>query len=161
MRLYVVRHGKAEDVGPDGTDSSRRLTEEGRREFRRAADGLASLGIRLDHLFTSPLPRAKETAEILAESLGGPDPELASGLGPGASERAILELVAGTGDEVAIVGHEPTLGQLVSLAVFGRPSGGTPLRKGGAACLEFERGPAPGRGVLGWLLTPKQLRRLG
>lgn len=158
MRLYVVRHGKAEDVGPDGTDASRRLTEEGKDDFRRGAEGLARLGLRLDCILTSPLVRARETADLLAEVLGGPRPERLETLAFG-DEAEILATAAGAGEEVAVVGHEPTLGRLVSLAVFGRTGGGTPLRKGGVACLELARG-TPGRAVLAWLLAPKQLRRL-
>lgn len=159
MRLYVVRHGKAEDVGPDGTDASRRLTEDGRRDFRRGAEGFATLHVRLDRILTSPLARARETADLLAEALDGPRPERLASLAFG-DEMEILAAATRGGDEVAVVGHEPTLGRLVGLAVFGRTSGGTPLRKGGVACLELSRGAAPGRAVLAWLLTPKQLRRL-
>jgi len=159
VRLYLVRHGKAEDVGPDGTDGARRLTEEGRRDFRRGAEGLASLGVRFDRILTSPLARARETAEILADVVDGPAPERLEALAFG-DEAEILAAVARAGEEVALVGHEPTLGKLVSLAVCGRVGGGTPLRRGGVACIDFARNAAPGRGVLAWLLAPKQLRRL-
>lgn len=159
MRLYLVRHGKAEDVGPDGGDASRRLTDDGRRDFRRGAEGFASLGVRLDRILTSPLARARETAEILANVLDGPEPERLDALAFG-DEAEILGAVARAGDEVALVGHEPTLGRLVSLAVFGRTGGGTPLRKGGIACIELARSVSPGRGVLAWMLAPRQLRRL-
>jgi len=157
--LHLVRHGKAEDIAPDATDDSRRLTEEGRRDFRRGAEGLASLGIHFDRILTSPLVRARETAEILAEVLDGPAPERLDVLAFG-DEVEILAAVAHAGEEVALVGHEPTLGRLLSLAVCGRIGGGTPLRRGGVACIDFARTAAPGRGALAWLLAPKQLRRL-
>jgi phosphohistidine phosphatase SixA len=62
---------------------------------------------------------------------------------------------------IALVGHEPSLGALVSLATTGTASDGTPLKKGGVACLRFAGTPRPKGATLAWLLTPKQLRRLG
>src|SRR5207247_1682185 len=70
MMLYVLRHGVAEEVGPEGTDGSRRLTPGGRRKLRAAAAGVRGLGVAFDAILTSPLVRAGETAAIVAEALG-------------------------------------------------------------------------------------------
>jgi len=67
MMLYVLRHGVAEEVGPEGTDGSRRLTPGGRRKLRAAAAGMRALGVTFDAILTSPLVRAAETAVIVAE----------------------------------------------------------------------------------------------
>lgn len=160
MHLYLIRHGKAENVGPDGRDASRRLTPEGRSEWERAAEGLGRIGARFDALLTSPLARARETAEILAAVLGGPSPSLLPEAAPGgADETDLLQRLGGRGD-VALVGHQPTLGLLVSIAVFGHPTEGTPLGKGEVVCLRSPKHPAPGRAVLLWWLTPAVLRRV-
>src|SRR5438046_7785006 len=70
--LYLVRHGLAQERGdmwPD--DSKRPLTEEGMSGMQKATRGLARLGVSLDVVLTSPLVRARQTAEIVA---GGLDP---------------------------------------------------------------------------------------
>jgi phosphohistidine phosphatase len=160
MKLYVVRHGVAEDPAPGRSDEARRLTGEGRRDFARGVEGLARLGIELERVLTSPLVRARETAEILAKGLAAPDPELCPELAPGVTSEAVLRALRGAGERVAVVGHEPGVGFLVSTAAFGSATDATPLRKGGVACLEFAGPPRPGAATLAWLLTPKQLRRL-
>lgn len=160
MKVYVVRHGIAEDGGPDLADEARRLTDEGREEFGRVVEGLGVLGVRLDRIFTSPLVRARETAELLRSGIRGPAPEPMPDLAPGGSLDRVFRSLDGAGDRVALVGHEPSLGFLVSAALFGEPTDATPLRKGGVACLRFSGPPRPGRAVLGWAATPRQLRHL-
>lgn len=161
MDVHVVRHGEAEPAAARGGDAARRLTREGQREFARAARGLALLDPEIDRILSSPLVRARETAEILREALGGPEPEACSWLAPGTAPERVLSALRGAGGSVALVGHEPGLGRLVSLAVSGRAGAGTPLRKGGVARLRFEGEPRAGEGRLVWLLTPRILRRLG
>src|SRR2546427_12020868 len=83
MMLYVLRHGVAEEVGPEGTDGSRRLTPGGRRKLRAAAAGVRGLGVAFDAILTSPLVRAGETAAIVAEALGNqPAPRELAALEP-------------------------------------------------------------------------------
>jgi len=156
-----VRHGVAEDVGPDGTDASRRLSEEGRRSFGRAARGLARLEPALEGIRTSPLVRARETAGLLADALGAPGPEVWPLLAPGGDLEELLDGVSDLAGPVALVGHEPGLGHLLSLCVAGRPGDTTPLRKGGVARLRFRGDVRPGEGRLVYLLTPRVLRGLG
>ncbi len=161
MELFVVRHGEAEDEAPHGGDAARRLTDEGRRKFAEGVAGLAALGVELDRILTSPLTRARQTAEILSRELRGPEPEEQPLLAPGGSLERLLAAAGAAGESVAVVGHEPGLGRLVSLAVTGRTGDGTPLRKGGVALVSFAGDAHPGRGRLVWLATPKLLRRLG
>src|SRR5260221_8040234 len=73
MRLYFLRHGIAEEWRPDFPDEERRLTAEGKRKVRIIAQGISKLDLGLDLIVTSPLPRARETAEILADVLGCKD----------------------------------------------------------------------------------------
>lgn len=160
VELYLVRHAIAEDTAPGGGDAGRRLTAEGRREFARSVGGLQRLAPELTRILCSPLVRARETAEILHEMLPGPAPEEWTLLSPGGALERILTELRNGGEAVALVGHEPGLGRLLSLAVSGKAGDGTPMRKGGVARIDFHGAPKPGTGSLAWLLTPKILRRL-
>ncbi len=160
MKVYVVRHGEAEEQRPGRPDAERELTREGRAEFEGVAAGIASLGIGLEKILTSPLIRARQTAEILAEALKGPKPVEIEALAPGGSFEAVFRALRDPAQSVALVGHEPALGALVSLATTGVATDGMPLKKGGVACLKFAGSPRPKGATLGWLLTPKHLRRI-
>ncbi len=169
MILYVLRHGIAEDAAPEGDDGARRLTPGGRAKLARAARGMQRLGLAFDAVWTSPLVRAVETATIVVEAHGGaivPQvvPALTTGVAPAETLRA-LRVAAGR-EHVLVVGHEPGLSGLVSLVCTGSASAlGLVLKKGGLVAIELPeprpRGGATGRGVLRWMLTPRQLRRLG
>src|SRR5215468_8844575 len=83
MELYVLRHGIAADMGPEGSgDAGRPLTEEGIAKMREEARGLLQLGLRLDVLLSSPLVRARQTAEIVGRALNI-EIQLAAALAPG------------------------------------------------------------------------------
>jgi phosphohistidine phosphatase len=163
VKVYIVRHGEAEEQRPGRRDEERELTGQGRAEFEQVVAGLAALGVRVDAILTSPLIRARQTAEILARALPGPPPVQTDALAPGGSFEGVFRALRDPTSEshVALVGHEPSLGALVSLASAGVASDGTPLKKGGVACLRFAGTPRPKGATLAWLLTPKQLRRLG
>lgn len=161
MKLYVIRHGIAEAGGPGLADEDRRLTEAGREELRRSVEGLAAFGLRLDTVLTSPLVRARETAALVRKGIPGPAPALLPDLAPGGDLAQVLRAAEGAGERVAVVGHEPGLGCLVSLALLGSETDATPLRKGGVVCLRFRTPPRPGRAELVWALTPRLLRHLG
>lgn len=163
MKLYVIRHGVAEERAPSGDDGARRLTERGREKMRAAARGMGALGIQLDVLLTSPMARAAETAAIVAEVLGGkPEPRdlgaFAQGTPPAEMLRALRPFLRRP--HVAIVGHEPGLSGLVALLLTGSPGGlQLDLKKGGLLVLELPDPRTP-RAVLRALLTPRHLRRM-
>jgi phosphohistidine phosphatase len=165
VRLYVVRHGIAEVTSATGLDKDRRLTPEGRAKMRRAARGLRRLGVDVDVLLTSPLPRARETAEVLAAELPGvpvpePLPALASGNGPVEVLRQLRSRAEVDG--LMIVGHEPTLSGLIALLLTGSPDGASiSLKKGAVAMLELGRLAPHGETSLRWLLPPGALRKIG
>ena len=77
MILYILRHGPAEnEPPPGGDDGARRLTARGREKVREAAAGMRALGLKFDAILASPLPRAAETAELVATVYStGPAPE--------------------------------------------------------------------------------------
>jgi phosphohistidine phosphatase len=167
MRLLLFRHGPSEDQDPKRwpNDDDRPLTREGVAETRRAADGLARLAGTPDHLLTSPAVRAHDTAELLHAALDDP-PSLVTWreLSPGSSAAPILERVgrvAKARDLVILIGHEPTLSELTGLSAIGEAISLVHLARAGAACLEFGAKVTPGGAHLEWLLTRKQLIRLG
>jgi phosphohistidine phosphatase SixA len=104
MHVYVVRHGEA---APGEPDELRRLTPNGREQARRLR---AELGTSFDAVLSSPLLRARETAELVAGRTPEPDERLA----PGATADDVRAAVAGRGDRVLVVGHEPDCGRIVA-----------------------------------------------
>lgn len=105
MRVYVVRHAKAEQGEPDDL---RPLAKKGRKQARELRKQLAD--VRFDAIISSPLLRARETAELLA---GGPI-ETDARLGPGADADDVRAVVVGRGETVMIVGHQPDCGRIVA-----------------------------------------------
>lgn len=143
MWIYLLRHGIAEDPRPGGTDEERRLTEEGIARLRKAARSWQKLVEGPDLIVTSPYPRARQTAEILADATDhGFELREHDGLVPhGRTEDAVTllegELLSGTGS-VAIVGHEPHLGYLLGSLLTGHGHLSVPLKKGMLVALKTE-----------------------
>ncbi|MBP1635776.1 MAG: sixA [Acidobacteria bacterium] len=157
--LYLVRHAAAAERGeawPD--DDLRPLTAEGIERFTAVAKGLAALGVRIDQILTSPLVRARHTAEILAQHLpGSPKVVTARALAPGAAfeeVRAALAKAAGH-ESIALVGHEPGIGQIAARLLGLRH----PLEfKKGAVCrIDVDTIPPAAPGDLRWFVPPKLL----
>ena len=160
--LVIVRHAIAEERDPRrwAQDSARPLSPRGKRRFRPAARGLGRL-IRVDVVLTSPCVRAVQTAELLRRTADWPAAERLPALRPGRPAAQLLALLARRREHcVAIVGHEPQLGELLALAVGGPGQAPLGLRKGGAASVRFRNRPAAGRGELRWWAAPRLLRRL-
>jgi phosphohistidine phosphatase len=157
--VYVVRHAIAAERGdawPD--DRQRPLTASGIERFRRAVAGLRRLDVRVDAIVTSPLVRARQTAELLAAGLEGKPPireveVLAPGYEPQQVSSRILAVAAEP--RIALVGHEPGLGELVSLLIGAR----RPLafKKGGVCRIDLPSRSGR-RGRLVWFATPRMLR---
>ena len=165
MELYILRHGDAVDrvTGGYTRDEERPLTEQGREEARLAGSALAALGVRPDLLLTSPLVRARQTAELVAEAVPPRRGPLESAaLAPGGRPEAVLAALreAGGARAALLVGHMPDLGELVGWLVWGQPDLAVPLRTGGVCRVDLPDQPAPGTGDLRWLLPPRLLRRL-
>jgi phosphohistidine phosphatase len=112
VRLFVVRHAEA---APGEPDELRPLTDAGRAAARALGDRLAEHG--LDAVLSSPLLRARETAEAIGRAAGlvaEPDERLA----PGADADTVRDAVTGRGDTVVMVGHQPDCSEIV-LALSG------------------------------------------
>ncbi|MEK7867545.1 MAG: histidine phosphatase family protein [Planctomycetota bacterium] len=160
MDLYVVRHAVAVDGASfAGSDADRPLTPEGREKFAVAAKALARMDVRPGRLWTSPLVRARQTAEILARALDDARVEETDVLACGARAKRVLELAASAGDGPAIVvGHEPDLGELVAEAIGA--SVPLPLQKGAIVGVRFDDEVRSGRARLAFWLTTGAARRL-
>lgn len=160
MKLYFLRHGIAEDVAPPMRDAERKLTEEGIREMEGVGRGMQALDLDFSQILTSPLARARETAEIAARGIGREDrlrvcPELASGCRFGDLQRAVEDFPSGS--RVLLVGHEPDLSTLISDLI-----GGGLVRMKKASLAMVDAYPIePGAGELRWLLTAEQLCKIG
>ncbi|MGZ8435527.1 MAG: phosphohistidine phosphatase SixA [Candidatus Binatia bacterium] len=167
MNLYLMRHGiavAADDLGSI-QDKERPLTGKGIKRMRRAARGLRRLEIEFDGILTSPLLRARQTADIVAAALGMESRlEEITELAPESSvHHLILSLTRYRDrDHLLLVGHQPLLGQTLSSLID--PSPGAKhqfdLSKGSLCRVEIDGLPANSPGVLRWLMTAKQLRLL-
>jgi phosphohistidine phosphatase len=157
VQLLLLRHAAAEEARPGLTDAERALTPRGRERMALAVPGLLAWGLRPARLLASPLLRARQTAEIVADACAAPV-EVLPALAALPSEQLLAEL---RGADALAVGHEPWISQLCAWLVVGRigAAAGFPFKKGGAALLDGE--PAPGGMRLVALLPPRVLRALG
>ncbi len=124
VQLYLVRHAKA---APGEPDDLRALTAEGREVARAVGSRLAEEGVTPDVVLTSPLLRARETGEEIARASGAsvePDERLA----PGATTDSVQAAIAGRGETVVVVGHQPDCGRIAADLTGGEeppfPAGG-------------------------------------
>ena len=156
MRLYLLRHGLAVPDGTEGLeDDDRPLTPEGERRVRQVGRGLRRLGVKLDTIATSPLPRASKTAEIIANCLEIPDRlEVVDLLRSGGDLAAIEGWLNGRSEpRLMIVGHNPSLSELLGRLLVGPDQPAFfELRKAGIAALRGEPG---GRFQVDWIARPK------
>ena len=168
MQILLIRHAIAEDFEAFALtgrqDQDRPLTECGRKRMSKAARGIRRLVPALDLLVGSPLTRATETADLVAEAYAARNarpPQLTfDGLAPERSLDPVFAWIqAQPRDSVtALVGHEPELSLLLGRLLCGREQSWFHFKKGGACLLERETDSGF---RLQWALTPAQLRALG
>ena len=165
LRLFLLRHGIAEDPSDARSDAERRLTERGEKRLRREVASLRRAGFEFDRVLHSPWARAARTAELLVPLLVDEDPGRLQGCPElaRAPSAGLFARLAGepSGSRLALVGHEPWLTQL-ALQLAGLQGGGMApgldLRKGGL--IELEGAPRAGGMRLLALLPPRLARRL-
>ena len=157
MNVVFFRHGPAVPHGTAGvSDADRPLTPEGRKKTAQAAKGLRALDLEVDAIYTSPLPRALQTAEILGETLKL-KVEVLEALRTGVAPRRLIAGLAGLKSKTPVlVGHEPQLSAAVSLAICGSDRAVLQLKKAGLAFVGFD---GPSTATLKLLLTGSALRR--
>lgn len=152
MKLYLVRHAEAIERSGTIPDASRYLTTKGRLDFRKIVRRVRKTGIAPAVIFTSPLLRSVQTAEILAERTKHKGAVVvAKELSPGFDLRDLRSLLSGAGTpaEAAFVGHAPDLGDLAA-TLLALPRG-FPMRKGAVVAVEVDGSPAKGTAKFLWM----------
>lgn len=151
MKLYILRHGRADWPDWEDDDDLRPLTDDGKTELKRAAKFFEAIGVAPEIIFVSPLPRTQQTAQLVHKKVGG-KLQTETKLSPGATPRALKSLwTDAKGDlsgDVMLVGHEPDLSELIRHLTGARVK----LSKAGLARVDFEEN---GQARLIWLLSPK------
>jgi len=164
MNLFLLRHALAveREEFDFATDEARPLVAKGRRQLRATAAVLRDLKIQFDAIWSSPLVRTRQTAEIIAGEMKNKKAVvLVEELRPGGSSKKLVQKISAQKklpENLLLVGHEPDFSELLSLFVTGHAAGGFALKKGGLAKLEIEK-LRPGKcAILAWLLTPGQMK---
>jgi phosphohistidine phosphatase len=157
--LYLIRHADALALGERGitSDEERPLSEVGESQAEAAARALQSRGILFDRLFTSPLLRARQTAEIMLRVWSRPDLSLdtCDALMPSSKSRKLSKyLLKSGGERIGLVGHMPQLGDYGSWLI-GSKKMQLEIAKAGIALVTCGELPSKGLGALQWLVTPE------
>ena len=160
--LFILRHGEAGNrMTVVEEDSERPLTPDGRAEMQKIAKSLKSIGLQTKQIYTSPLKRARETAEITAKILNIPTLEEWDELKPDGSKVALyrkLERLEQNSRPI-LVGHEPYLTSMIG-EIIGTKEARIVLKKGGLAKVRITSFTPRISGELRWLLTPKITARM-
>ena len=155
--LFILRHGEARSRMTDAAkDSDRALTANGKTEMQIVGKSLKESGLRASQIVTSPLRRARETAEIIAHTLRIPLLEEWDDLKPDGDRESLYRKLAriDASSSVVLVGHEPYLTSMIG-DIIGAPDARLVLKKGGLAKVRVTSFAPRVRGELRWLLTPK------
>jgi phosphohistidine phosphatase len=166
MNIYLLRHGIAVNAEETTGNNDRPLSAKGSKRMRKGARGLRRLGLDFDAVLTSPLARARQTADIIAEALGlQARISVLNALQP---NNSVDDLIASLSEyknceHLLLVGHEPLLSETAAFLLTGKKAKGLELEfKKGALChIEIDALPPRNSGTLLSFLTPKQLRSLG
>ena len=163
MDLFILRHGETGRSSATARDDSKRaLTVEGEKEIKDISKGIKGLGIEFDYIFTSPLLRAKQTAELVSKTIV-PKNQIKEmdELKPEGSKLQLYNKLSNLKQDssVLIVGHEPYLSELIGETI----SSGEcriDLKKAGFARIRVTNILPKLKGELRWLFTPKHLKRM-
>lgn len=159
MMCYFLRHGAAGDAQTwEGADFDRALTSEGKKRIAREAKAIADLDLEIQLVVTSPLVRARQTAQIVVDELDLRDALVEDErVGLGFSKGRLGDILSDHPKVSAImlVGHEPSMGQTIGDLIGGAD---IDFKKGSLACVDVASGPEL-RGRLVWLAAPKLLTR--
>lgn len=161
LELYMIRHGYAGvSLEDEAMDEERPLKKKGKEQIKEVSKGLKALKTRFDVVLSSPLLRAKESAEILNAVCGkSQEVEITDLLRPGSSYNNLIKFLNAFKDfkKVAIVGHEPFLSGFASYCLSKNKSPFMSLKKGGVLMLEIDEVIKPGQCLLSWLMEPNHL----
>lgn len=159
LDLYVIRHGLAGESGSYPNDDERPLTDEGKQKTRQVANRLAELELKFDLIQTSPLVRARQTADILLDVGLAKQLTESAYLADGNLDGWLSWLQTwepGSRRQLAIVGHEPSLSRWAETLAFGKSNGAFELKKAGIIGLSLPDQMNPvGRSIVFWLTPPQ------
>jgi phosphohistidine phosphatase len=162
LELYLIRHGLAAERGEEFPDDSKRpLTNDGISRLRKEAKGLDALDVGFDQILTSPLVRAKQTAEVFAELMKSKPPvHMTDALTPAGGPAAVIQELGKhmRKARIALVGHEPNMGELAAHLIGAKVP--IAFKKGAVCRIDFAIFPPKGKGQLVWFVTPRMLRKL-
>jgi phosphohistidine phosphatase len=159
MDFYLIRHADAQPLGEGGVtqDEDRPLTEEGLAQCKPLATALLRHGVKFDQVVSSPLLRARQTAEGILQHWPAPAPplHLCEDLANGGKRGKLTRFVRGLdGASFALVGHMPDLAAYAAWLI-GSKKAQVDLAKAGVAHIHFESRPGKRQGVLTWLVGPE------
>jgi phosphohistidine phosphatase len=165
VEVILIRHAKAGTADPNTwpDDRQRPLTAEGVSEQRAAARAMRKMGISFGFLVTSPLVRAVQTAEVVAEVYKWKEPpQVADEIGPSCTTGTVAKLLARFPPDstVALVGHEPSFSRVAAGFIGKSGDAAIDLKKSGVIGLTFDGHPEASRGALLYHLKPGHLRKL-
>jgi phosphohistidine phosphatase len=156
MRLYLLRHGIAEQAKVGGSDEDRALTSEGRRKLRRVLKLARKAEVCPELILSSPLKRAYETAQLAKEILGNEEKIITTEvLGPSSSPEDVWQEVRAHREieSLLLVGHNPLFATLAAY-LMAQPAAPLEFKKGAMMRFDFQKLSAQPAGVLRWCLTP-------
>lgn len=160
MILYIMRHAEAVEGSDTLRDEWRYLSENGRTVAEKISSAIARSGPKPRLTITSPLTRAVQTAEIIAEKACRKNVVVASELLlPGAAISDLVTHIKGVAaaKQIMLVGHEPQLG-LLAASLLGREGSDISLKKGGCVALELDPDKRAKPAVFLWYLVPGRKR---
>jgi len=165
MRLYIVRHAIASPHGTPGVqEDDRALTDEGVQKMREAAAGLRALDYIPEMVLSSPLLRARQTAELLLEVFGkGIELKITHSLTPSGSRQELYRELAIYDKKVKavmLVGHQPSLGEIAGEIAWGSADHYVEFKKGGVCAIDLDSVRGIPKGKMVSLLTPSILRKV-
>jgi phosphohistidine phosphatase len=162
MDLFILRHGEAGKTIPSGsTDSKRPLTVTGEKEMVIISKALRKMGVRLDVILTSPLKRARQTADIVAKEFKAQNKlRQMRELSPEGDKKALYQNLSSfkEGTTILLVGHSPYLSEMVSEIVSDDSSVRLDLKKGGIMRIRVTAAAPKLKGELRWLISPRLSR---
>ena len=163
MEVYLIRHGIAADREAYTNDGERPLTDKGYQKTEKVARRLWEIGLRFDLILTSPLIRACQTAEILQNVGLSEKIEEFAPLAPDGDIQAWVSWwfqwrYNSHRSCLALVGHQPNLGNWAETLVWGNAPGKLVVKKAGVIGVKLpETGTPVGNSELFLLTSPKWL----
>lgn len=164
MDIFILRHGDANSSSKKITDDSKRtLTETGIKEIENVSRLFAEFDIEISHIFSSPLNRAKQTAEIILKNQKKTKLVEIVELKPeGVPSEVLKRIIKQAGATILVIGHNPLLIDIINHITNTEKqiADGLALKTGGLAKIKITAMEPQLHGHLEWLLTPKLIRKV-